>query len=213
MAADVTLIQSFHLEDRHWHRLGWILPAVCLGWAAFLWAVGFFLEDRPVPEDRPIDATLVELPAEPVPPAPRRREPRPPTPAVREPEPKPSQALEPLAPPAQALPSPAAVAPQTPSPAPGPPLTPPRIAARAIYRPLPAIPDELREQALDVEALARFDVKADGAVSVLLAKPTPYPALNRIILETLRTWKFFPAMDAGRPVASSQDVRIKLEVH
>jgi protein TonB len=213
VAADVTLIRSFHLEDRHWRRLGWILPAVCLAWAAFLWAVGSFLEYRPVPEDRPIDATLVELPAEPVPPAPRHSEPRPAAPTVREPEPQPSQAPQPLATPAQVLPSPAAVAPQTPSPALAPPFTPPRLAARAIYRPLPAIPDELREQAIDVEALARFDVKADGTVSVELVKPSPYPALNRIILETLRTWKFFPAMDAGRPVASSQDVRIKLEVH
>lgn len=93
------------------------------------------------------------------------------------------------------------------------PLAPSRVAARAIYRPLPAIPDNLRERAIELEALARFDVKSDGTVSVELVRPTPYLALNRIILETLRTWKFFPAMDAGRPVASSQDVRIKLEVH
>jgi protein TonB len=115
--------------------------------------------------------------------------------------------------PAATPPSPVPAAPSTPVPAPAPaPLAPPRVAARAIYRPLPAIPDELREQAIDMEALARFDVKSDGTVSVELVKPTPYPALNRIILETLRTWKFFPAIDAGRPVASSQDVRIKLEV-
>lgn len=213
MAADVTLIRSFYLEDDRLRRLGWIAPAVCLGWAAFLWGIGSFLEHRPVPEDSPIDATLVELPSEPAPPTPRRSEPRPPPPVAHEPEPQPSPA--PVAMPAATPPSPAAAAPSTPVPAPAPaaPLAPPRVAARAIYRPLPAIPDELRERAIDLEALARFDVKADGTVSVALVKPTPYPALNRIILETLRTWKFFPAMDAGRPVASSQDVRIKLEVH
>jgi periplasmic protein TonB len=211
VAADVTLLRSFYLEDDRWRRLGWIVPAVCLGWAAFLWAIGSFLEQRPVPEDRPIDATLVELPAEPAPPAPRRSPPRPPR--IREPEPQP--APEPVATPASAPPPPVAATPPAPTPAPAPlaPLAPPQAAARAIYRPLPAIPDNLREQAIDVEALARFDVKADGTVSVVLVKPTPYPDLNRIILETLRTWKFFPAMDAGRPVASSQDVRIKLEVH
>jgi len=43
-------------------------------------------------------------------------------------------------------------------------------------------------------------------------RPTPNPALNRIILDTLRTWRFFPALDAGKPVASTQEVRVQLQV-
>jgi len=88
-----------------------------------------------------------------------------------------------------------------------------RAAARILYKPLPKIPDELRDQAIEMEALARFDVKPDGTATVELVRPTPNPALNRIILDTLRTWRFFPALDAGRPVASTQELRVRLEVH
>lgn len=61
-------------------------------------------------------------------------------------------------------------------------------------------------------ALARFDIGPDGAATVELVQPTPNPVLNRIILDTLRTWRFFPALERGRPVASTQEVRVRLEV-
>jgi protein TonB len=104
-------------------------------------------------------------------------------------------------------------------PSPPPPAAPPqrsaasdRAAAHVLYSPLPKIPDELREQAMEMEALARFDIKPDGTATVELVQPTPNPVLNRIILDTLKTWRFFPALDRGRPVASTQEVRIRLEV-
>jgi periplasmic protein TonB len=61
-------------------------------------------------------------------------------------------------------------------------------------------------------ALARFDIRPDGTATVELVQPTPNPVLNRIILDTLKTWRFFPALDRGRPVASTQEVRVRLEV-
>ena len=65
---------------------------------------------------------------------------------------------------------------------------------------------------MEMQALARFDIKPDGTATVKLVQPTPNPALNRIILDTLRTWRFFPALEAGRPIASTQEVRVQLEV-
>jgi hypothetical protein len=54
--------------------------------------------------------------------------------------------------------------------------------------------------------------RPDGTAAVELVQPTPNPALNRVILDTLRTWRFFPALERGRPVASTQEVRVRLEV-
>jgi protein TonB len=43
-------------------------------------------------------------------------------------------------------------------------------------------------------------------------KPRSKPRLNRLLLEKLREWRFFPAMREGNPVPSDQDVRITFEV-
>jgi periplasmic protein TonB len=210
--AEVTLVRGFYLSDRPWRRLGWILPSVFLAWTSLLWSLGFLLERQPIPPAQiPIDATLIELP----PPEARRPE-TPPRPAPpRAVPPEPAKAIEPEPVP---VPSPAAessaASPSTPPPAVQPqrPVESNRAAARILFRPLPKIPDELRDQALEMEALARFDIKPDGTATVELVRPTPNPALNRIILDTLRTWRFFPALDAGKPVASTQEVRVQLEV-
>jgi protein TonB len=86
------------------------------------------------------------------------------------------------------------------------------MGARAIYRPLPEIPEELRRRALDLVAVARFHVAANGAAQMELIQPTPDAALNRALTETLAKWRFFPAMDQGRPVASTIDIRIPITV-
>jgi periplasmic protein TonB len=84
--------------------------------------------------------------------------------------------------------------------------------AQAIVRPMPQIPEELRQDALSAFALARFHVSADGTVTVELAKPTQNPRLNRLLLETLKNWRFFPAMKDGKPVSSTEEIVIKIEV-
>jgi protein TonB len=209
--AEVTLVRGFYLTDRPWRRLGWILPAVFFAWAFLLWSLGFLLERQAIPPAQiPIDATLIELP----PPEARRAETpqRPVLPRAVLPEPVKSVEPEPVpAPPPAAESS----SPATPSPTVQPqrPMESDRAAARILYRPLPKIPDELRDQAIETEALARFDIRSDGTATVELVRPTPSPALNRIILDTLRTWRFFPAMLGGKPVASTQEVRVRLEVH
>ncbi|MFM0154031.1 energy transducer TonB [Paraburkholderia sediminicola] len=86
-------------------------------------------------------------------------------------------------------------------------------AAHAISQPLPELPDDLREQAYQTVATARFAIHVDGSVQVDLIKPTSNPRLNQILLETLRKWRFFPAMQAGHPIESRQDIRVHFNVN
>lgn len=215
--------------DNPWRRLPWTLPIALFIWLLGLWGIGLYLE-RPAqypPEPKPIEAQFLELP----PPAtiqtlpaerslPRSKSPPPPP----EPVPLPAELVQPIP---KAAPKPEVqeheahpVAPQT-QPAPPAPSTPapstmtPPVGgqgARAIYQPKPKIPDDLREDALTAVAVARFHVAADGTATVELITPTPNPRLNQVLLDTLKTWRFFPATKNGIPVASTQDLRISVEV-
>jgi len=86
------------------------------------------------------------------------------------------------------------------------------IGARAIYHPIPAIPDDLRENIFQAEAVAHFTVSSDGTVTVTLVKPTRNPRLNQILLATLSQWTFFPAVKDGIAINSAFDVRIPVSV-
>ena len=86
------------------------------------------------------------------------------------------------------------------------------VGARAIYAPTPVIPDDLREDAIQTEAVARFKVSFDGVSEVTLEKPTSSPRLNQVILDTLKQWKFFPAVHNGVAIESSFEVRIPISV-
>jgi protein TonB len=77
---------------------------------------------------------------------------------------------------------------------------------------MPQIPDELREAAFSSTALARFHIAADGSATVELAKPTPNPRLNLILLDSLKKWRFIPAIKNGKPVASTEEIVVKIEV-
>ena len=224
VAAELTFGVPPRIDGDYWRRVGYLLPAVVVAWLVVLWTLGVLLERKPLPPPpKPIDATLIELPPEPKVEQPAAEPPRTPPPPIkprpvhRAPAPRPVLP----APPQNETPS-REPAPPVAAPAPPPVAAPApqarsssqsgRTGARAIYSPLPQIPDELRERASQTEALARFDIRADGTASVQLVRPTPDPTLNRVILQNLQTWRFFPAMDNGKPVASSQEVRIRLEV-
>ena len=86
------------------------------------------------------------------------------------------------------------------------------MGARALYKPMPEIPDALRRRNIEIVAMARFSVAADGSTQVALIEPTSDPDLNRALLDSLRRWKFFPAMQDGKPVASKIDIRIPISV-
>ena len=84
--------------------------------------------------------------------------------------------------------------------------------ARAIVQPMPKIPEDLRTEAFKSAALARFHIAVDGSAEVELAKPTPFPRLNRILLDGLKQWRFMPAIKSGKPVASTEEILVKIEV-
>jgi len=86
------------------------------------------------------------------------------------------------------------------------------MGARALYQPMPEIPEELRHRELAVVAMARFHVAADGSATVTLLQATADPRLNAALMSALQKWRFFPAMDNGRPIASTIDIRVPIEV-
>lgn len=86
------------------------------------------------------------------------------------------------------------------------------MGARAIYKPMPEIPEELRRHPMTLVAGARFRVAADGGTSVELIRPTSIPILNTALLAALHLWRFFPAIANGRPIASTVDIRIPIDV-
>jgi protein TonB len=87
-----------------------------------------------------------------------------------------------------------------------------RTGAKAIYQPLPKIPDDLRDEAIKTVAMARFHINPDGTATVELIKPTANPRINQILLNTLKTWRFFPALQDGKPIPSSQDIKVNVTV-
>ena len=110
---------------------------------------------------------------------------------------------------------------ETPPPAPATPASPPaaehqlgggNMSARAIYKPMPEIPDELRQRNLNLVAVARFHVGVDGTADVELVEATPVLQLNQVLLATLKKWRFFPALQDGKPIASAVDIRIPITV-
>ena len=212
--------------DDPWRRLPWTLVAAMLISAALLWEFGRLMNrPEPLPEPKPIEAQVIELPPPEVPPPPSR-EPVKISKPVAPPKPEPVPEKPQFVPPKETTAAP--VPPQEQLPAqtqmPPPPPTSPAPASRnttsdtgnmgaqAIDKPLPKIPDDLREQAFSVAAVARFRIAADGTATVELATPTPNPRLNRLLLDTLKNWKFFPAMKDGKPVASVQEIRVQFEV-
>ena len=61
-------------------------------------------------------------------------------------------------------------------------------------------------------AVAHFQVSYDGQAQVALTTPTQSPRLNELLLETLKQWRFFPAMKNGVAIDSQFDVRIPISV-
>lgn len=84
--------------------------------------------------------------------------------------------------------------------------------ARAIYQPAPVIPPELRHQAINLVAVVRFAVAADGSATVTLEQPTPDPRLNQVLVNAFRQWRFFPALEQGKPVGSTITLRVPVTV-
>lgn len=228
--------------DESPRRLLWIVPIAFLIWSMILLAFGYLLRQTtpPPPILSPVEARIVELPpvavlqggaaavahaAPHVAPKPRARPI--PHPHIHVMKPR-------LMPPAPSINGTAKKTAEAPAPPAGS-STAARTAgatgisggkgvgsgagvgsdsggARAIYAPTPEIPDDMREDPFQAVAMAHFKVSADGQVEVVLVKSTQSPRLNEILLETLKQWRFFPAMRGGVAVDSEFDVRIPISI-
>jgi periplasmic protein TonB len=230
--------------DEPWRRLAWIAPLSIAIWAAILLGFGLVLKQTtpPLPELKPIEARIVELPPVAGLQGGPASVPHPIAPAPPKPKPhlevrrkmiapvRPHKEIIPEAPPSfagtrkeapaestastKAAPTGASAessgAPQEKGGGSG--LGSDSLGARAIYSPVPKIPDDLREAAFEAVAVAHFEVSYDGSVKVTLAKPTADPRLNQILLSTLEQWRFFPAMKGAVAIDSAFDVRIPVSV-
>lgn len=203
--------------DSPWLRLYWTLPTSLLICAiVFAWFIYSMGHSAPrTPEPVPVDAQLIEIPPPEHPPVRQKTVQKQLVKQSAEPKASPQKELPTST---QTAPAPTVTAPTVP-----PPVATPEVSApsstmtesrgsQAIVRPLPVIPDELRDVAMHEAATARFHVAADGTVSVELIKPTQNPRLNRLLLDTLKQWKFFPAMKDGKTIASVSDIVIRVQV-
>jgi len=226
--------------DEPWRRLAWIAPLAIVLWAITLTAFALLLEQTAPPPEaiKPLTARIVELPPSAGLQGGPAAKPATPMPAMRKPHLEVKHKAAPIPHPAKPLPevppsafgtakSAAATQPAAPAKAsaienPGIPggngtgsgsgLGSDTAGARALYAPTPTISDDLREDALDAVAVAHFKVGYDGQVDVALVKPTSNPELNQLLLDTLKHWRFFPAMRNGVAIPSEFDVRIPISV-
>lgn len=209
----------------------WPLLLAVVMWFAIVWTFGQLLvtPKMRIESPLPIEARIVESPEPPSSPAPQESPPpeQPPKPKIvhiKKPDPvipkaphiKSAEKPVEVAPPVIEPPV-AKAEPEKPPSVPVPDIKPhlpasAELGARAVYHPVPKVPDELRDEALKAEAVARFDIKIDGTVSVELVKPTPNPSVNQLILSTLRTWRFFPSLKDGLPVPSVEEIKIHVDI-
>jgi len=77
-----------------------------------------------------------------------------------------------------------------------------------IFNPLPQIPDDLRDEAFESSATARFFISSDGVVlRVELIAPSNNPRLNFLLLKSLKKWRF-----ASTGKTSTQDIHVNFLV-
>ncbi len=212
----------------------WPLPLALALWLVMLALIGVFLSSSRAPAPpvaAPIDARIVELPPVKAPastPTPTKAQPQPATAPKMTPEPKAIQPrpATPASPKVSVPQAPPTTADKT---SPSPPATPPalpkvapqpasnasgtqQMGAHAIYQPKPELPEDLRDETMHTVIRARFHIAVDGSVTVELIQAAPDPRVNQVILNTLKTWQFFPATEAGKPVPSTQDVDVSIDV-
>lgn len=86
-----------------------------------------------------------------------------------------------------------------------------RSEARLLVQSEPELPAELSDHAFSFDVTAHLNVAIDGSVAqVVLAQPTPEPYLNQALVAALQRWRYYPAVDAGKPVASTVEVNFTI---
>ncbi|MGZ8843798.1 MAG: TonB family protein, partial [Pyrinomonadaceae bacterium] len=73
--------------------------------------------------------------------------------------------------------------------------------ARLIYHTEPAYPPDAREKKIEGSVLLGFTINHQGIPEGIQVKRSLYPSLDQAAVETVRTWRFEPAMKNGEPVS------------
>jgi TonB family protein len=86
-----------------------------------------------------------------------------------------------------------------------------RTEARLLAQAEPELPADLTDRAFSFAVVARLTVGVDGSVAeVVLSEPTPEPYLNQALVVALQKWRYYPAVDAGKPVASTVEIHFTI---
>lgn len=86
------------------------------------------------------------------------------------------------------------------------------VDAKVIESPKPEIPSEYNDEAFTTTCTARFSIDAKGEFTVKLLDTTGNEDIDKLILKTLKKWKFKPATVDDKPVASNRKLKIELEI-
>lgn len=84
--------------------------------------------------------------------------------------------------------------------------------AQVVSNPTPQLSDEMRHECFKSCCIARFMIAADGATKVRLVSSSGSDEIDDITLQTLRRWKFKPAMLDGKPVPSTRRIKVEFQV-
>ncbi len=86
------------------------------------------------------------------------------------------------------------------------------VNAKVVESPEPEIPSEFQDEAFSSVVTARFRIQSDGSFTVALIERSGNEEIDRIVLKTLRKWKFQAATLDDQPIASTRKIRVEIEV-
>jgi periplasmic protein TonB len=90
---------------------------------------------------------------------------------------------------------------------------PTRLPARPVYNPRPVYPRQARLMGWEGSVVLRVLVDTQGnAADVAVVSGSGQAVLDQSAVETVRRWRFSPAMEAGKPVTMVHDVRIRFRL-
>lgn len=84
--------------------------------------------------------------------------------------------------------------------------------AVVLENPKPELPTEMKSEAFKTTCTARFHIEPSGKFEVKLLDSTQNEEIDRIVVATLKKWKFKPASVDGNPVASTRKLKLELEI-
>ncbi len=86
------------------------------------------------------------------------------------------------------------------------------VEAVILANPKPELPSEMKSEAFKTTCTARFHIEPSGKFEVKLLESTQNEEIDRLVITTLKKWKFKPASLDGTPVASTRKLKIELEI-